>query len=90
MEGYIFEKFFYHLKIWGWSSSLRTIDDLPRAHRDETEFMIFTVSCVFQYFRYPRQWEGREEKKGRVQQQRVSTSCRTTVHLESTFFIPGE
>ena len=36
--------FVYHLKILGWNSGFRTIDDLPRAHCDETEFKLkFTI-----------------------------------------------
>ena len=38
LEGYIYEKFFYHLKILGWSSDFCAIDDLPHAHWDEIEF----------------------------------------------------
>ena len=37
-RGLHFFKVFYHLKIWGWSSSFRAIDDLPRELWNETEF----------------------------------------------------
>ena len=33
-------KSFYHLKILGWSSGFRAIDDLPSPRWDETEFSI--------------------------------------------------
>ena len=36
--GLHFWKAFYHLIILGWASGFRTIDDLPSAHWDETEF----------------------------------------------------
>ena len=36
-SGLHFCNFFYHLKFLGWSSGFRAIDDLPRAHLDETE-----------------------------------------------------
>ena len=36
--GLHFLKVFYHLKILGWTSGFRTIDDLSSAHWDETEF----------------------------------------------------
>ena len=46
LEGYIFEKFififfFYHLKTLGWTSGFCAVDNLPRAHWDETEFIVF-------------------------------------------------
>ena len=36
--GLHFLNVFYHLKLLGWSSAFRAIDDLPRAHGDETVF----------------------------------------------------
>ena len=39
-ERLYFLEVFYHLKILGWSSGFRAMDDLPRAHSDETEFRI--------------------------------------------------
>ena len=38
LEDYIFEKFYTPLKILGWISGFRAIDNLPCAHQDETEF----------------------------------------------------
>ena len=38
LVGYILEKKIYHLKILGWTSGFRAIDDLPRAHWYETDF----------------------------------------------------
>ena len=39
---------FYHLKKLGWSSGFRTIDELSRAHWDETEFRSCSCSiCVW-------------------------------------------
>ena len=38
-----FLKSFLTLKILGWSSGFRAIDDSPRAHRDETEFRIIST-----------------------------------------------
>ena len=38
MEGYIFEKWFYRLKILGWTFGFRATDDLPSVHWDETKF----------------------------------------------------
>ena len=33
--------YFYHLKTLGWTCSFCAVDDLPRAHWDETEFIVF-------------------------------------------------
>ena len=38
--GLYFLKVFYHLKILEWTSVFRAIDNLPSAHRDETEFSV--------------------------------------------------
>ena len=41
---HVFNFFFLPLKILGRTSGLRTIDDLPPAHRDETAFRLFELS----------------------------------------------
>ena len=39
--GLHFSKDFYLLKVLEWTSGFRTVDDLPSAHLDETEFNVF-------------------------------------------------
>ena len=39
--------YFYHLKTLGWTCSFEAVDDLPCAHWDETEFIIFQYVLKF-------------------------------------------